>query len=86
MSQGSIQHHTYGVDRGGSTSTVVSFRVTHSMVPKVKVLGFFARDDGELVADLIELEIRCDLQNRVGVGVGVGVDGVSICTCISYFF
>ena len=35
------------------------------MVPKVKVLGVFARTDGELVADLIELTVQCQLENQV---------------------
>ena len=35
------------------------------MVPRVKVLGVFAREDGELVADLIELDVHCTLQHRV---------------------
>ena len=35
------------------------------MVPRIKVLGVFAREDGELVADLIELEVDCTLQHRV---------------------
>ena len=35
------------------------------MVPKVKVLVVFARRDGELVADLIELPVDCALQNKV---------------------
>ena len=65
ISQGSIQEHTYSLARRGATSARVSFRVTHQMVPKVKVLGLFAREDGELVADLIEVEVRCDLENEV---------------------
>lgn len=65
ISQGSIQEHTYNVARQGATSATVSFRVTHQMVPKVKVLGLFAREDGELVADLIEVDIRCSLENQV---------------------
>ena len=46
---------------------MVSFRVTHEMLPKVKVLGVFGREDGELVADLIELDVYCSLEHRVYV-------------------
>ena len=65
ISQGSIQEHTFEFERQGVTSATVSFRVTYEMVPKVKVLGVFAREDGELIADLIELEVHCEFQNDV---------------------
>jgi len=55
----------FDLGRGGVTSAQASFRVTHEMSPRVKVLGLFAREDGELVADLIELEVDCDLRNDV---------------------
>ena len=35
------------------------------MAPRVKVLAVFSREDGELVADLIELPVRCELENEV---------------------
>ena len=65
ISQGSVQHHAFGFSRNGTTSAKVSFRITYAMLPRVKVLGVFAREDGELVADLIELDIDCSLQHRV---------------------
>ncbi len=65
IAQGSIQEHTFELERKGVTTATVSFRVTHEMVPKVKVLGLFAREDGELVADLIELTVACNLKNNV---------------------
>ena len=37
------------------------------MLPRVKVLGVFSREDGELVADLIELDVYCSLEHRVCV-------------------
>ena len=37
------------------------------MTPNIKVLGIFAREDGELVADLIELSVNCELENEVHV-------------------
>lgn len=45
----------------------MSFNVTHEMVPSIKVLGVIARRDGELVADLIELNVECTLQNNVRI-------------------
>ena len=65
ISQGSIQQHTYEFEREGTTSALLSFRVTAQMVPKVKVLGVFSREDGELVADLIEIPVACSLPNQV---------------------
>ena len=35
------------------------------MVPRIKILGMFAREDGELVADLIELPVHCEFENKV---------------------
>ena len=35
------------------------------MVPRVKVLGVFSRESGELVADLIEIPVTCSLENQV---------------------
>ena len=72
ISQGSVQHHAYDFERNGTTSTVVSFHATHKMIPRVKVLGVFAREDGELVADLIELDVRCSFRHRVGPGGYLG--------------
>lgn len=66
ISQGGVQDHEFEFERNGTKSTVVSFRVTHEMIPRVKVLGVFAREDGELVADLIELDVQCILRHRVG--------------------
>ena len=66
ISQGSVQHHAFEFERNSTTSAVVSFRITYQMLPRVKVLGVFAREDGELVADLIELDVKCSLRHRVG--------------------
>ena len=65
ISQGSIQQHTYEFEREGTTSAELSFRVTAQMVPRAKVLGVFSGEDGELVADLIEVPVACSLPNQV---------------------
>ena len=49
-------------------SMSVSFPVDEAGVPRVKVLGVVARDDGELVADLIEIPVSCQLGHRVRKG------------------
>jgi len=71
ISQGGIQEHTFKRKHNGTTSTVVSFRVTAPMVPRVKVLGVFSRDDGELVADIIEIPVECTQRNQVSLRIGL---------------
>ena len=67
ISQGGIQEQVLEFERGGTTSATVSLRLTTAMAPRVKVLAVFAREDGELVADLLELEVQCQLENQVCV-------------------
>ena len=69
ISQGSIQEHIYQLHREGSTSALIPFRTTHAMVPKIKLLGVFARADGELVADLIEVPVECEFENDVSASM-----------------
>lgn len=45
-------------------------------VPRVKVLGVIAREDGELVADIIELPVKCQLEHQVRWGGGGGGRGI----------
>ena len=39
--------------------------IAHEMVPSFKLLVFFAREDGELVADLMEIKVKCELKGKV---------------------
>ena len=39
--------------------------ITHEMVPSFKLLVFLAREDGELIADLMELQVKCELKEKV---------------------
>ena len=70
ISRGSIQEHNFQFDPKGTTSAVVSFELSSSTHPNIKVLGVFAREDGELVADLIELSVSCELEHKVMLILG----------------
>ena len=67
IGQGSLAFHTSRAYKKGTKNAQIKFTVTHKMVPHVKVLGLYARTDGELVADLIELNVQCKLKNNVRV-------------------
>ena len=49
----------------GTTKINATIPMVASYVPRVKVLGVVARDDGELVADVIELPVSCELEHEV---------------------
>ena len=53
--------------KNGPKTAQITFNVTHEMVPRVKILGLYVRIDGEIVADLIELNVQCKLKNLVRV-------------------
>lgn len=65
ISQGCIKSHNYTFSRDGTISATVGLGITRDMVPRVKVLAWFVRDNGELVADLIELPVCCEIENKV---------------------
>ena len=50
----------------------VDLPISHAGVPRVKILGVVAREDGELVADLIEIPVTCQLENQVREPLGGG--------------
>ena len=39
--------------------------ITHDLVPSFKLLVYFAREDGELIADLLEVKVKCELKEKV---------------------
>ena len=43
----------------------IALPITASMVPGARVLVGFARTDGELVMDLLEVKVDCQLENKV---------------------
>jgi len=39
--------------------------ISYDLVPGFKLLVFFAREDGELVADMIEVKVMCEFKHKV---------------------
>jgi len=68
ISQGGVVLHNV-IDtsklRKGVKYAQFSIKVTHNMTPRIKILSLFARLDGELVADLLELNVLCELKHKV---------------------
>ena len=67
VGQGNVQLHqaSFEVKKELVSSLNVSLPVTQASVPRMKVLGVVARDDGELVADVIDVEVACQLEHQV---------------------
>jgi len=42
--------------------------ISYDLVPGFKLLVFFAREDGELVADMIEVKVMCEFKQKVNKG------------------
>ena len=64
----------------------VQVPITHEGVPRVKILAVVARDDGELVADLIEIQVSCQLEHEVTTIQHIMLHLLSNlgCTCVYY--
>ena len=79
IGQGNVLLHTSSFSSNqndGVTAMTVDLPITHAGLPRVKVLGVVARDDGELVADLIEIPVTCQLENQVIENEGnIGMEG-----------
>ena len=62
----------------------IALPITASMVPGARVLVGFARTDGELVMDLLEVKVDCQLENKVCVYMCVAIDNSIICDVTIY--
>lgn len=51
--------------RNSATMAAFRFQATASMAPKSKLIVYYVREDGELVADTVDIEIDSVLQNFV---------------------
>ena len=54
-------------ETSGVTQSGFGLPVTFSMVPGIKILAGCAREDGELVLDMLELKVECQLEHKVHV-------------------
>ena len=60
-----VNYTTLATDMPTQTETDFTISITHEMVPNFKLLVFFAREDGELIADLMEVKVKCELKEKV---------------------
>ena len=78
IGQGNVQLHQASLSSNNARGTkkiTATIPIVVSSVPRVKVLAVVAREDGELVADVIELPVSCELEHEVrerGRGERVG--------------
>jgi CD109 antigen len=87
IGQGNVQLHQASLSSNNAQGTrkiTATIPIVASSVPRVKVLAVVAREDGELVADVIELPVSCELEHEVAVSFDAKVaspgDKVSITT------
>ena len=59
-----VLHSVHTTSSKGNT-TEVRFTVTAAMMPSLRLLVLFPRVDGEIVGDLIEVPVTCELQHKV---------------------
>ena len=61
-----MQLHRATIESGSAVKEInATFQVTHAMVPAVKVMAVVAKQDGELVADIITVHVKCELRHTV---------------------
>ena len=60
-----VNYTTIAAATPAQTKTEFTISITHGLVPSFKLLVFFAREDGELIADLMELKVMCKLKENV---------------------
>ena len=60
-----VNYTTIAVATPAQTEREFTISITHELVPKFNLLVFFAREDGELIADLMEVKVDCELKEKV---------------------
>jgi len=60
-----VNYTAVAVATPAQTEREFTISITHELVPSFKLLAFFAREDGELIADLIEVKVECELKEEV---------------------
>ena len=60
-----VNYVTIAMATPAQTEREFTLSITHELVPSFKLLVFFAREDGELIADLMEVKVKCELKERV---------------------
>ena len=60
-----MNYTTIATATPAQTETEFTISITHDLVPSFKLLSFFVGEDGELIADLIEVNVKCELKEKV---------------------
>ena len=60
-----MNYSTIAATVPGQTRMKFTVPITHALVPGFNLLVFFARNDGEIVADFVEVKVECDLKEKV---------------------
>ena len=60
-----VNYTTIAVATSAQTEREFTISITHELVPSFRLLVFFAREDGELIADLMEIKVKCKLKEKV---------------------
>lgn len=60
------------VQVGGKSTASFRFLATYVMAPTAHVLVYYAREDGEIVADALDIDLQGTLQNFVDINVAPG--------------
>lgn len=65
VSQANVVNYTAVVADSVVRKQEFTISISYDLVPGFKLLVFFAREDGELVADMIEVKVMCELKHKV---------------------
>jgi len=65
VSQANVVNYTAVVADSIVRKQEFTISISYDLVPGFKLLVFFAREDGELVADMIEVKVMCELKHKV---------------------
>ena len=60
-----VDYATIASSKPAQKETEFTISITHELAPSFQLLVFFAREDGELIADLLEVKVGCELKEEV---------------------
>ena len=65
------------------TKMKLTIPITHTLAPSFNLLVFFARNNGEIVADFVGVKVECDLKEKVKERtIDRSVHGMFVLCCI----
>jgi len=60
-----VNYTTIEATRQTQTRTKFTISIPHELMPSFYLLVFFVHDNGELVADLMQVKVKCELKEKV---------------------